>query len=88
MQNRFPGTCTCGTWVEAQTGKVFKVDGGWQVQPIRKPTIELMFGKSKISSFKDSIFADYDPDICTFAEAPPERQRHYLKMDQQEPWNA
>ncbi len=32
MQNRFPGTCTCGTWVEAQTGQVFKAGAGWQVQ--------------------------------------------------------
>ena len=83
-----PGQCHVYWFDPAQTERFRDEDGGWQVQPIRKPTIELMFGKSKISSFKGSIFADYDPDICTFAEAPPERQRHYLKMDQQEPWNA
>lgn len=32
MQNRYPGTCDCGTWVDAGEGEAIKVGSKWTVE--------------------------------------------------------
>jgi superfamily I DNA/RNA helicase len=34
MKNRYPGTCQCGTFVAANAGETFKIDGKWMVNCI------------------------------------------------------
>lgn len=51
-----------------------------------KPIIEMAFGKSKISSFKGSIFLQFDPDACRFEELNERGQYECEILDRKQPW--
>lgn len=62
---------------------------GWNasdIYPEERPVIEMMVGKSKISSFKGSIFYRFHQDNCSFEECSEEEQARFHEDGNKQPW--
>lgn len=84
FRNR-PRACVVN-WVDTHDVETRVTDGVAYPAPKVKPVVEMMFGKSKINSFKGSIFTKFNPDLSTFIEATEAEQDQFLARDLDQPW--
>lgn len=75
-------------WPDAnELETIIEEDGSTIQRGTRKPVVEMMFGKSKISSFKGSIYLEFDPERCTFKEGSDRDQIEWSQADGLQPWS-
>lgn len=59
---------------------------GPMIKPYERPVVEMLFGKSKISGFKGSVYYKFDDIKCLFHEGDERERADWITLDRQQPW--